>query len=485
MIFAYKELYFTVFICLTVVSVTAQWVIMNDEKQKQRILNDGLWKLIFDFSWPAVVAMALLGANNVLDGIFVGRLVGREALAGISVVLPPLLALIGFALLCGTGAGSLLSIAIGAGDKDIQKKLLGNMNTLMFMSALFLMCIGFAFSHRIVFLMGGRGEALALGETYYRTLLYGAPFWIYAIASNALIRSEGKMKTGALIMACGLLCNACANYILMVIFGMGIRGAALGTNIGMALQSFIGIAYFLRKPLAGEFGPLRQTFAFRFDKNIIAKISGMGLSAFIMQIMMGVQSVLVLNVLNAYGGEADIAFYGVVTRLFSFVVQPLSGLMIALPPIIGINFGAAKTDRVIAGFKYFLAAALALIIPFWLCLLIFPEGAVSIMMKNSSLSASDMLNFRLYMALLPVMPLSFLTLAFFPVINKGHIASIIGILQQIVLYVPAMLVLPIFAGVAGVYYGTFLIELTTALPILILLKREFRLLRTGLTKWEG
>ncbi|MFC2281358.1 MAG: MATE family efflux transporter, partial [Treponema socranskii subsp. buccale] len=124
---------------------------MNDEKQKQRILNDGLWKLIFDFSWSAVVAMALLGANNVLDGVFVGRLVGPEALAGISVVLPPLLVLIGFALLCGTGAGSLLSIAIGAGDKDIQKKLLGNMNTLMLMSALFLMCIGFAFSHRIVF----------------------------------------------------------------------------------------------------------------------------------------------------------------------------------------------------------------------------------------------------------------------------------------------------------------------------------------------
>ena len=71
---------------------------MNDEKQKQRILNGGLWKLIFDFSWPAVAAMSLLGANNVLDGIFVGRLVGPEALSGISVVLPPLLALIGYAL---------------------------------------------------------------------------------------------------------------------------------------------------------------------------------------------------------------------------------------------------------------------------------------------------------------------------------------------------------------------------------------------------
>ena len=53
----------------SVLRLTAQGVIMNDEKQKQRILNDGLWKLIFDFSWPAVAAMSLLGANNVLDGL--------------------------------------------------------------------------------------------------------------------------------------------------------------------------------------------------------------------------------------------------------------------------------------------------------------------------------------------------------------------------------------------------------------------------------
>ena len=87
------------------------------------------------------------------------------------------------------------------------------------------------------------------------------------------------------------------------------------------------------------------------------------------------------------------------------------------------------------------------------------------------------------MALLPVMPITFLTLNFFPAINKGVSSSIIAVMQQVVLYVPVMLLLPRFTGVRGVYYGTLFIELVTAIPILILIKREFRLLRTGVTRW--
>ena len=103
---------------------------MENEKQKEFILNGNLWKVIFDLSWPAVIAMILLGANNVLDGIFVGHFAEEGAFAGISVALPPIITIIGLGILIGSGAGTLLSIAIGAEDKNIQKKILGNVNFL-------------------------------------------------------------------------------------------------------------------------------------------------------------------------------------------------------------------------------------------------------------------------------------------------------------------------------------------------------------------
>jgi len=210
----------------------------------------------------------------------------------------------------------------------------------------------------------------------------------------------------------------------------------------------------------------------------------MGLAGFIMQFMATIQMLLVLNVLNHYGSQDDIAFYGIITRLFSFMLQPIGGFMIALSPIIGINFGADKSERVISTFKRILSASLVLIAPLWILMLIFPQAAISLMMENPRLSAENMMHFRIYMVLLPVMPLVFLALGFFPAINKGKISSVLGLLQQIVFYVPVMLILPAFIGVGGVYYGTFMIEILSAVPVLILLLREFGLLRTGITKWQ-
>ena len=465
---------------------------METEKQRTQILNGNLWKILIDFSWPAVIAMFLLGANNVLDGIFVGRFAEEGSLAGISIALPPVIALTGFGLLIGTGAGSLLSIAIGAEDTDIRRRLLGNANALVLIASAAVMLLGFRFSQPLLFAMGGRGNELALGDVYYRTLLWGALPWIYAVALNTLIRAEGKMKTAAVIMAIGLAVNGLSNYVLMVLLKQGIKGAALGTNIGMIAQSLICMLYVSRSPLVRQLidsstetsgTSLFHIYAIRFDNDIIGKIVQMGLSAFIMQIMMVLQSMLVLNVITRYGTAHDIAFYGVVTRLFSFVIQPLVGFMIAMPPIIGINFGAAQSERVIAAFKCFVTASFILVLPFWGFALTMPEAAAGVMMNRTLITAENSIQIRIFMALLPVMPLTFLTLSFFPAINKGLSSSIIAVMQQVVLYVPVMLLLPRFTGVRGVYYGTLFIELVTAIPILILIKREFRLLRTGVTRW--
>lgn len=453
---------------------------MENEKQKEFILNGNLWKVILDLSWPAVIAMILLGANNVLDGIFVGHFAEEGAFAGISVALPPLITIIGLGILVGSGAGTLSSIAIGAEDKNIQKKILGNVNFLTLIISVIVMTLGFLFSEQTLFLMGGRGNALIHGGEYYRTILWGTPIWIYAIALNNLIRSEGKMKTSAAIMGISLLVNGCANYTLMVIFNFGIKGAAIGTNIGMAVQAVIDTVYFAKKKIDSPV----SIFTIRMDGEIISKIISMGLAGFIMQFMGTIQMLLVLNVLNHYGSQDDIAFYGIITRIFSFILQPIGGFMFALSPIIGINFGADKTDRLISAFKRFVFAAIVLIAPLWILMLIFPQTSVSLMMKNPHLNIQNISYFRIYMALLPVMPLVFFALAFFPAVNKGKISSILGILQQIVFYIPVMLILPVFTGIAGIYYGTFLIEILSAIPISILIIREFRLLRSGITKWQ-
>ena len=89
---------------------------MDKEQQKDFILHGNLWKVIFDLSWPAIIAMVLIGANNMLDAIFVGHFaeIAKAAVAGISLTYPLTMIALGLGSLIGVGAGSLLSIVLGA-----------------------------------------------------------------------------------------------------------------------------------------------------------------------------------------------------------------------------------------------------------------------------------------------------------------------------------------------------------------------------------
>ena len=181
------------------------------ENQKQFILTGNLWKVMVQLSWPAVIAMVLYGANTVLDAIFVGQFVGETAMAGVSLTYPLSQISVAFGSLLGVGAGSVLSIALGSQDKETQYKLLGCVNRLSLICTAIYMVVTLVFSKQLVAVMGGSGEALTLGNNYFRVTIFGAFFWVYGLAGNMIIRAEGKMKTAAWMMGAGLVVNAIAD----------------------------------------------------------------------------------------------------------------------------------------------------------------------------------------------------------------------------------------------------------------------------------
>ena len=118
---------------------------INKDKQKEMILRENLWKVMFNLSWPAVIAMVLYGLNSVFDAVFVGNFVGEEALAGVSLAYPLTQISLGIGSLIGVGAGSLLSILIGKNDRKSQKKLMGNVNYITILLTLAYMALVFLF----------------------------------------------------------------------------------------------------------------------------------------------------------------------------------------------------------------------------------------------------------------------------------------------------------------------------------------------------
>ncbi|MDO5713601.1 MAG: MATE family efflux transporter [Tissierellia bacterium] len=189
-----------------------------------------------------------------------------------------------------------------------------------------------------------------------------------------------------------------------------------------------------------------------------------------------------MSSLNEYGTVKDVAFYGMVFRIFNLSLTPIYGLMRALQPTVGINFGAEKYERVISSFKIFAIAALIIMLPLWLITIVFPTSIFNLMLPGKEFLQSDITNFRIFMTLAPFLPVVFMAMTFWPAIKKPKPAGIIGIARQAFLYIPLMIILPKYFGISWIYKGSFLIDISLSILIVFLISKEFKGLRQLETK---
>ena len=442
-------------------------------KEKEMILNGSLWKVCYKLSLPAIIAMVLYGLNVIFDGVFVGRLVGETAFAGISIVYPLTQLSLGLGSLVGVGAGSYLSILLGEDDKETQGKIVGNANLISIVVTIIMMFFGFVFMKPLLTAIGADGETLAFAISYFRITLIGSIFWIIGLAYNMIVRAEGKMKTAALMMGIGLVVNIISNYILMKIFNMGVAGAAWGTNIGMFVYALLFVIYCKR----GRASFNANIFTVRADKEIIKEIISLGMSSLIMSVMGIIQGVIILRALKTYGSDLDITFYGAVFRIFNFSLTPIYGLMRALQPVAGINYGAQKYERSISSFKIFSFVALVVMLPFWLVAMINPWLILGSMLPKVTFDIGYVFSFRIFMSIAPLLSVTMTAMTFWPSIKKATPAMVIGLGRQLFLYIPLMIILPKIFGIQSIYIGSFIIDLSLSIIVILVLSKDFRSLR--------
>ncbi len=444
----------------------------TNSKQSEMILTDNLWKVMIKLSLPAIFAMVLHGLNLICDGIFVGKFVGNIALSGVSVAYPLTQIAVGFGSMIGGGAGAYLSIVIGKRDKETQNKILGNINFVGIIVTLILMVVLYLLSRPLMSFMGGEGEVLEIGLSYFRITVIGTLVWVFSLAYNMIIRAEGKMGTAAFIMGTGLVVNIIANYVLMVVFKFGVVGAAWGTNLGMFAYTLLGVIYFQRGKASFE----AKVFSIRRDKQIVQKIISLGMPSLIMTIMNLLGVVVILNAIGAIGSDYDLGFYGVVMRIMTFMMTPLFALMRSLQPTVGMNFGAKQYDRVIRGTLVYIMGSLIIMVPVYLIAMIMPEWILGLMLEGK-ISAANIFNFRIIISIIPLLAVVMNGMSYFPSIGDGKTAGIIAMLRQVILYIPAMIFLPRMFGLKYVYIGSFAIDAALGVVLAILLLKSFAKLK--------
>ncbi len=437
-----------------------------DSQIRQELLTKSPVRLMFQLGIPGIVGMVVIGLYPFMDGVFAGNIIGQSAMAACSVAMPLTLVNNGISTLLGVGSASILSRALGKGDKKTVDQIMGNLIFWVLVLSTTVMILGILFAPQFLDLVGATGEIKELGVRYLRVLFLGSIFVNFAQSSNMVIRGEGHLKIAMGIMGAGAVLNIILDPIFMYAMGSrGIEGAAIATVLSQLITAVVSVYYFKKKSKVVKINHIAM------KKDIFGEMFAVGFSAMMMQVMTLIQQSLMYKMSFKYGGTDNGILMAAALRIFAFSFIPLWGLSQGMQPVIGTNYGAKIYSRVKAGLKVFNWGALVLAGLFYLPIMLFPRQILHMFGVENDILTAGIPHFRMLYSIFIVYGFMIISVVFFQSIGDAKKAGILVIFRQLVVFVPSIIILPRAFGIDAVWYTQPLVDfiMTAISAVLIVL----------------
>ena len=417
-------------------------------------------KLLLKFSIPAIIGMIVNALYNVVDRIFIGQGVGSLGIAGITMAFPIMLVGMGFAMLVGFGANSLISIRLGQQKKAEAELIMGNAFILLVVISLSLTVAGLIFIKPLLLLFGTSANALPYATKYLSIILYGNIFMAVGFGMNNFIRGEGNPKIAMWTMAIGAIVNTLLDPLFIFGFGWGIEGAAWATITSQLISAGWVLYYFFSGKSLLRFH--RENL--KLQPAMVGKIFSIGSAPFAMQIAAGFLQVILNANLVKYGGDVAVAAIGIINSIIMLFMMPVFGINQGSQPIIGYNYGARKFDRVIESLKLAVIAATAVMSVGYIFIRIFPHQFIAMFNSNDreliNLGAKAITTFLFFM---PIVGFQIVGANYFQAIGKPKHAMLLSLSRQVLLLIPLILILPRFFALNGILIAPPIADFTSSL----------------------
>ena len=306
------------------------------------------WRLFFVVALPGMISMFAMSIYSIVEGIFIGQILGEGAFAAINIAMP--LVMINFSLadLIGVGASAPISIALGKDDHKTANNVFTCSVLMIFCVSIFMGCVMFFAAEPLSRLMGAEGELLDTAVRYLRTAALCSPLAAIFFAMDNYLRISGFVKTSMVInISCNLLTIGLLTFFLLVC-DMDVVGSALATSLAMCACAIVAMIPFVAKKALLKF--VKPKFSFVMIKQIAACGSPVFLnnvSGRITSIFMNI-SLMTLgeDIIGIGGGQTAVAVYAVLMYSSDLCWPLLYGISDALSPALGYNWGAKNYKRV-------------------------------------------------------------------------------------------------------------------------------------------
>ena len=297
-------------------------------------------RLLWHACIQTTMSVGTYGVYALTNAWFVSRGVGSVAFAAVNLMAPILLIMGAVSTTVGAGGASLISSSLGRGDTRQAARAAGNAFGVYWAFAAAVTILGVLLIDPLLTLLGAVGPTRDYARDYGLILLGAA---VAGTGFSSLVRAEGRMRFSTMIWVSALLVQMTLDPLLIFGFGLGVRGAALGTVGGQALSLVMSMWFFFGQ----RNRPYRITLAdLRPHGATLRQMVSVGAPSFLTGLGTTVLAVLANNLLIAIGGPVALSAYALCIRLGIFVTMPQLGIAQALQPIVGYNAGHGLPDRV-------------------------------------------------------------------------------------------------------------------------------------------
>lgn len=392
------------------------------------------------------------------------------AISGLALTFPLMNITAAFGAMVGIGASAMVSIRLGEHDRKGATMILGNAVMLNIILGISVALITFIFLDPILYALGASKDTLPYAKEFMQIVLAGNVFTHLYLGMNNIMRSSGYPHKAMFITLATVIINLALAPIFIFVFNWGIRGAALATVIAQFIGTASTVIHFSKINSFVHFLPGYM----RLKKVIIRDIFSIGMSNFFI-LMCGSAVFLIMNLsLKKYGGDYAIGAFGIIGSIVNLVIMIVMGFNQGMQPIVGYNYGARKMPRVIKAFKLTILAATCVTCFGFLLAEIFPRLIATAFNNDSVLIDMSVTGMRLFLMMLPVVGFQIVTSSFFQSIGKAKISIFLSLTRQVLFLIPAILILPHFLGLNGVWLGGPVADFSSSLLTLLVLQWQIR-----------
>lgn len=291
-----------------------------------------LWANFLRFLAPLMLSNALQSLFGTVSNVYLGQMIGVDALAAVSVFFPVMFFLFAFVMGLSTGATVLIGQAFGAGEHGRIKIVVGTTLAVGLLLSLSVALAGSLFSRQLMMALATPADILDQASAYARIMLLTMPLGFVFLLMTAMIRGVGDALTPllalALSTAIGLVLTPMLIRGALGLPAAGITSPAWAAAIANALTLIALAAYLLRKKhaLAPDAALLRHL---RLNRAVLGHILGIGLPSAVGMVVMAIAELVLLGLVNFHGSKATAA-YGAVNQVMGYTQFTAISISIAV-----------------------------------------------------------------------------------------------------------------------------------------------------------